>query len=40
MERGLMAKDDWGNLGLDFDKMAKDRESVGTEEVVNGGKQN
>lgn len=38
MERGLMAKDEWGNLGLDFDKMAKDREAAQTEEAVGQGK--
>lgn len=26
MDKGLMAKDEWGNLGLDFAKLAKERQ--------------
>ncbi|KIV78847.1 hypothetical protein PV11_06456 [Exophiala sideris] len=27
MEKGLMAKDEWSNLGLNFDKLAEDTSS-------------
>ncbi|KAI1630122.1 hypothetical protein EDD37DRAFT_83070 [Exophiala viscosa] len=36
MEKGLMAKDEWSNLGLNFDKLAEDTSSEGTDSKAGG----
>ena len=37
MDKGLMAKDEWSNLGLNFDKLAEDTTSGGTDGQAGGG---
>jgi len=38
MEKGLMAKDEWSNLGLNFDKTAAEASTIGTQSTNNEGK--